>query len=205
METLNQDASVVKQIEINSWDDLNINPRLLRGIYSCGYEKPSPIQQKSIVHMLNKKDVLAQAQSGTGKTGAFSIAALQILNIKKLLTQVLILSPTRELTTQTGDVIKTLGTFMPGLIVQTLFGGYSQEKTNSFLNKNIPHIICGCPGRVFDMIAKDKISTSSIKLIILDEADELLSYSFKDQVYNIFQYLNNNFMEIYDIWVVQMF
>jgi len=192
MESLNQDTNVAEEYEINSWDELNINCNLLRGIYSSGFEKPSPIQRKSIVHILNGKDIIAQAQSGTGKTGAFSIAALQILNIKKLLTQVLILSPTRELTTQTGDVIKTLGTFMPGLIVQTLFGGYSQEKTNSFLNKNIPHIICGCPGRVFDMIAKDKISTSSIKLIILDEADELLSYSFKDQVYNIFQYLNND-------------
>jgi superfamily II DNA/RNA helicase len=81
---------------------------------------------------------------------------------------------------------------MTGLRIQTLFGGSLQEETNSFLNKNIPHIICGCPGRVHEMINKDKISTKSIKLVVLDEADELLSFSFKEQVYNIFQYFNND-------------
>jgi translation initiation factor 4A len=81
---------------------------------------------------------------------------------------------------------------MDGLRVQTLYGGLKLEETSSFLNRNTPHVICGCPGRVFDMMRRDKISIKSIKLLILDEADEMLSSGFKDQVYNIFQYLNND-------------
>jgi superfamily II DNA/RNA helicase len=192
MESLNNTANKAEHHEINSWDDLDLHPDLLRGIYSMGFENISPIQKKAVIHMLNYKDVIAQAQSGTGKTAAFSVATLQLVDIKKSATQVLILSPTRELTTQTSDVIKKLSCFMTGLRIQTLFGGSLQEETNSFLNKNVPHIICGCPGRVYEMISKDKISAKSIKLVVLDEADELLSFSFKEQVYNIFQYFNND-------------
>ena len=102
------------------------------------------------------------------------------------------MSPTRELTSQTGDVIKSLSCFMEKLRVETSFGGVLKEETNSFSNKNIPHIICGCPGRVYEMLRRDKISARFIKLIILDEADEMLSNSFKEQIYNILQYLNDD-------------
>jgi len=196
METLSQDLSqqevITDEYEIETWDQLDIDPQLLRGIYSYGFEKPSPIQKKSIHHIFNGKDIVAQAQSGTGKTAAFSIGALQRVNVKNNNTQVLILSPTRELTTQTSDVIKSLGCYMEKLRIETSFGGILKEETNSFLNRNIPHIICGCPGRVYEMLRRDKISARCIKLIILDEADEMLSNSFKEQVYNILQYLNND-------------
>lgn len=177
---------------INSWDELEIEPKILRGIFAYGFEKPSPIQQRAIKPVIQGRDVIAQAQSGTGKTATFTIGALQRVNIADSFTQVLILSPTRELSTQTANVISNLGSFMDGLKIQTLFGGSAVEENSSFSSRNIPHIICGCPGRVNDMMRRDRINTKSIKLIILDEADEMLSSGFKEQVYNIFQYLNSD-------------
>jgi superfamily II DNA/RNA helicase len=178
--------------EIKSWDELNICPKLLRGIFAYGFEKPSPIQQKAISHIIKGKDVVAQAQSGTGKTATFTIGALANVDISNNSTQVLVLSPTKELTLQTAKVFGSLGGMMEGLKIQCLYGGSVVEEGSSFSNKNVPHVICGCPGRVYDMMRRDKISSKKIKTIILDEADEMLSSGFKDQVYNIFQYLKND-------------
>jgi translation initiation factor 4A len=178
--------------EIQGWDDLEINPNLLRGIFAYGFEKPSPIQQRAIKPLILKKDIVAQAQSGTGKTGTFTIGALSNVDVTNNSTQVLVLSPTKELASQTAKVFESIGCMMDGLRVQTLFGGSLVEDSSSFSNKNSPHIICGCPGRVHDMMRRDKISSKKIKLIILDEADEMLSSGFKEQVYNIFQYLSSD-------------
>jgi translation initiation factor 4A len=178
--------------EIQSWDDLNLNPKILRGIFAYGFEKPSPIQQKAIKPLIMGKDIIAQAQSGTGKTATFTIGALANVDVTNNVTQVLVLSPTRELTTQTAKVFSSLGEMMDGLRVQVLFGGSSVEEHSSFSNKNVPHVICGCTGRVYDMLRRDKITLKTLKLVILDEADEMLSSGFKEQVYNIFQYFNNN-------------
>lgn len=173
--------------EITDWEQLNLDPRLLRGIFSYGFERPSPIQSKAIKPLIEGKDLIAQAQSGTGKTGAFAIGAIQKVDFKDDTTQVLILSPTRELSTQSAKVVSSIGAFIPELSVKTFFGGSSMENSIS-----VPHIICGCPGRVYDMMKREKILCEKIKLIIFDEADEMLSSGFKDQVYNIFQYLNND-------------
>jgi superfamily II DNA/RNA helicase len=175
---------------INNWDELELKPNILRGIFGYGFEKPSPIQQRAIKPIIEGKDIIAQAQSGTGKTATFAIGALERVDVNEQSTQVLILSPTRELSTQTAKVITEIGSFMNGLKIQTLFGGASIEEVSIFSSKNIPHIICGCPGRVYDMMRRERISSKTIKLIILDEADEMLSEGFKEQVYNIFQYLN---------------
>jgi len=190
-ETNIEDETAVFVPEIKTWDELNLEPNLLRGIFGYGFENPSPIQSKAIKPIIEGKDVIAQAQSGTGKTATFTIGALQRVNISELTTQVLILSPTRELSSQTAKVVSNLSSFMTGLKIKTVFGGSPQEEGSSFSNKNVSHIICGCPGRVFDMLRRDKLNSTSIKLIILDEADEMLSEGFKDQVYNIFQYLNS--------------
>jgi translation initiation factor 4A len=178
--------------EIQNWDELEISPNLLRGIYAYGFEKPSPIQQKAIKPLILKKDIVAQAQSGTGKTATFTIGALANVNVTDNNTQVLVLSPTKELTIQTAKVFENLGSMMEGLRVKTIYGGSVIEETSSFSNKNVPHIICGCPGRVFDMMRRDKISSKTIQLVILDEADEMLSAGFKEQVYNIFQYFRTD-------------
>lgn len=182
--------------EIKSWDELDLNPKLLRGIFAYGFEKPSPIQQIAIKPIILRKDVVAQAQSGTGKTATFTIGALSNVDTTNNYTQVLVLSPTKELTLQTSKVFESLGCMIDGLKVQTLYGGSIIEEGSNFSNKNIPHIICGCPGRVYDMMRRDKITSTKIKTIILDEADEMLSSGFKEQVYNIFQYLNNDIQVI---------
>jgi translation initiation factor 4A len=178
--------------EINTWDELDLNPKLLRGIFAYGFEKPSPIQQKAIKPIILGKDVVAQAQSGTGKTATFTIGALANVDVTNNNTQVLVLSPTKELTIQTAKVFENLGSMMEGLRIQRLYGGSPIEEGSCFSNKNVPHVICGCPGRVHDMMRRDRISSKKIKIVILDEADEMLSSGFKDQVYNIFQYFSND-------------
>ncbi len=177
--------------KINSWDELEINPKLLRGIYAYGFEKPSPIQQQAIKPLILGKDIVVQAQSGTGKTATFTIGALSNVDVSDNNTQVLVLSPTKELTIQTAKVFESLGGMIEGLRVQALYGGSVVEEGSTFSNKKTPHVICGCPGRVFDMMRRNRISSKKIKLVILDEADEMLSSGFKEQVYNIFQYFSS--------------
>jgi len=178
--------------EIATWDELNLSNDLLRGIYAKGFEKPSHIQQKAIKPIIDGKDVIAQAQSGKGKTATFIIGSLANIDTSKNKSQILVLSPTRELTTQTSDIFKEIGQMITGLRIQTLFAGSSVDEISVFSDKKTPHIICGCPGRVFDMIRRGKINAKELKIVILDEADEMLSSCFKDQVYNIFQHFNNN-------------
>ncbi|MFY7731189.1 MAG: DEAD/DEAH box helicase [Flavobacterium sp.] len=176
---------------IQSWDELELEPKILRGIFAYGFEKPSPIQQRAIKPVMEGRDIIAQAQSGTGKTATFTIGALHRVNLAEHTTQVLILSPTRELSTQTAKVVSSIGSFMDGLKIQTAIGGSALEDGSvGFTNKNAPHIVCGCPGRVYDMMRRDRIHSKTIKLLILDEADEMLSDGFKEQVYNIFQHLH---------------
>ena len=189
---LQNEESNESSYEIKNLDDLDLNVNLLRSIYAYGFEKPSSIQEKAIKPIIEGKDVVAQAQSGTGKTATFVIGALANIDLTDNNTQVLALSPTKELTIQTAKVFEGLGSMMDSLKIQKLYGGSIVEEKSSFLQKNSPHVICGCPGRVYDMMRRDKISCKKIKMIILDEADEMLSSGFKEQVYNIFQYLNAN-------------
>lgn len=173
----------------NSWDDLNLEPSLLRGIYAHGFEKPSPIQSKAIYPILQGNDLIAQAQSGTGKTGSFTIGALSKINVNDKFTQVIIMVPTHELAYQITAVITSLSGMMDGVCVQTIVGGSSIDRDIQTMSQNIPHIIVGCPGRICDMIRRRHIDTNKLKLVILDEADEMLSTGFKDQMYHFFGYI----------------
>lgn len=188
MEEENFDSSYC----ITSWDDLDMDSDILRGIYSYGFEKPSPIQCKAITPMILGKDIIAQAQSGTGKTAAFTIGALSRVELDKNECQVIVLSPTRELSSQTAKVIGSIGSVMKGLRVLNLVGGTSIDDDASTLKNNVPHIITGCPGRIYDMMRRNNIASKTVKLVVLDEADEMLSSGFKEQVYNIFQNFSNN-------------
>jgi translation initiation factor 4A len=178
--------------EINNWECLDLNTNLLRGIYSYGFEKPSPIQQKAIKPILDGNDVIAQSQSGTGKTGCFVIASLQNIDIALQETQIIIMAPTRELSIQIKNVISEISNYMKELKIYLLIGGQSTDTDISNFRYERPHIIVGCPGRIHEMIRRKCLDTKHIKLIILDEADEMLSQGFKEQVYNIFQFLSNN-------------
>jgi len=176
--------------KIQNWEDFNIKPEILRGIFSCGYEKPSPIQQKAIKPILDGNDVLGQAQSGTGKTATFTIGILNRVDVSVKTTQAIIIAPTHELVNQISKVVQQLGSMMKGLCVKTLYGGTSVSEDAQDLRANVPHIIVGCSGRIFDMIKRKNINMENIQMFALDEADEMLSNGFKDQIYNIFQFLN---------------
>ena len=178
--------------KINAWDDFELKDDLLRGIYAYGFENPSEIQKKAILPILSKRDTIAQAQSGTGKTGAFSISTLQRIDVTKKELQGLIIAPTHELAKQISMVIGSIGNSMEGLNIKTMIGGTSVQQDIADMNENPPHIIVGCAGRIYDMIRRKNINVNTVKLFVLDEADEMLSGAFKDQIYNIFQYFNSN-------------
>ena len=188
----NIDVSNIDTSNIKNWDDLDLNNEILRGIYSHGFERPSDIQQKAILPIINKRDVIAQAQSGTGKTGSFSISALQRVDFSSNDCQVLIVAPTRELVLQIFSVILNIGTFIDNLKVKTLIGGTSVSDDIQELKNKPPQIVVGTPGRIFDMIKRRKLDLSTVKLFMLDEADEMLSIGFKDQIHTIFQYFNES-------------
>tara|TARA_B110000967_G_C18896269_1_gene570880 strand:- start:2680 stop:3831 length:1152 start_codon:yes stop_codon:yes gene_type:complete len=176
--------------EIASWNDLNIKENLLRGIFSYGFETPSPIQKRGIKPIIEKNDVIAQAQSGTGKTGTFTISTIEIVDETVMETQALIMAPTRELAIQIIGVLDKMSTFVEGFKSKLLIGGTPMDKDIVDVEKK-PHVVVGTPGRVHDMLRRRKINTKFIKLLIIDEADEMLSSGFKEQVYNIFNFLSN--------------
>jgi translation initiation factor 4A len=178
--------------EIKSWDEFDFNGdkmELLRGIYSYGFEQPSPIQKKAIKPLMEGRDIIAQAQSGTGKTGCFTVGTLFRIDHSKNSVQAVILAPTRELSRQILSVIEGISSTMEGVRCQLLVGGTSTETDKEKLNADKPQVIIGCPGRIHDMMRRKYLDTKNIKLVVLDEADEMLSSGFKEQVYNIFQFL----------------
>jgi len=177
-----------------NFDDMNLKEELLRGIYAYGFEKPSAIQQRAIVPCIKGMDVIAQAQSGTGKTATFSIAILQKIDTGLRECQALILAPTRELAQQIQKVVMSLGDYM-GAQCHACIGGTSVREDMRKLDVG-QHIVVGTPGRVFDMISRKVLRPNDIKQFVLDEADEMLSRGFKDQIYDVFRHLNQEIQVI---------
>eukprot|EP01083_Nonionella_stella_P136632 415869_1 len=172
---------------VESFDHMNLREDLLRGIYAYGFEKPSAIQQRGIIPVIQKRDTIAQAQSGTGKTATFSIAALQRLDLNEPQCQVLVLAPTRELAQQIHKVMKSLGTYLE-VTTRACVGGTAVREDIQQLANGV-QIVVGTPGRVNDMISRGALRLKALKLFCLDEADEMLSRGFKEQIYDCFQYL----------------
>ncbi|KAG0201981.1 translation initiation factor eIF4A, partial [Mortierella sp. GBA30] len=172
---------------VDNFDNMNLSPELLRGIYAYGFERPSTIQQRAILPVIKGRDVIAQAQSGTGKTATFSISALQKLDVTNPQCQALILAPTRELAQQIQKVVIALGDFMK-VACHACIGGTNVREDMKILETGA-QVVVGTPGRVFDMINRGALKTDSMKMFILDEADEMLSRGFKDQIYDVFQRL----------------
>ena len=154
-------------------------------VYS--FERPSAIQQRAIVPVVKGHDVIAQAQSGTGKTATFSISILQKLDMSVKGTQALILAPTRELAQQIQKVVVALGDYM-SIECHACVGGTNVREDMAKLQEGV-HVVVGTPGRVYDMINRRALRTDNIKIFCLDEADEMLSRGFKDQIYEVFQLL----------------
>eukprot|EP01034_Spumella_vulgaris_P024927 gene24927-31323_t len=186
---------VVEDSEISTnWDEvtttfdaMDLKEDLLRGIYAYGFEKPSAIQQRAIKPTLMGRDVIAQAQSGTGKTATFAIGILQSLDINIKYCQALVLAPTRELAQQIVKVIQSLGDFM-NIKIHACVGGTAVRDDIRTLQDGV-HVVVGTPGRVYDMINRRALLLDDVKLFVLDEADEMLSRGFKDQIYDVFKFM----------------
>lgn len=176
--------------EIHSFEDMGLEENLLRGIYSSGWEKPTPIQSKAIVPASSGRDIIIHAQSGTGKTGTFVTSVLTQIDPSKNEIQGLILSPVRELALQTEEVVKTLGQFM-GIKCHASVGGRSGREDMMALRNN-PHVVTGTPGRVLGNLNRGIMRSDSIKMIVLDETDVLLEKGFEEQMRGIFQQLPGN-------------
>jgi len=175
---------------VDNFDNMSLQENLLRGIYAYGFEKPSSIQQRAIVPLTKARDVLAQAQSGTGKTATFSIGILQQVDVGLMECQGLILAPTRELAQQIQRVVLALGDYL-GVRCHACIGGTRVRDDINKLQAGV-HIVVGTPGRVYDMLSRRVLRPDHIKVFVLDEADEMLSRGFKDQIYDIFQSLPSN-------------
>ncbi|KAK9093619.1 hypothetical protein Syun_028530 [Stephania yunnanensis] len=172
---------------ICTFDEMGIRDDLLRGIYAYGFEKPSAIQQRAVLPIIKGRDVIAQAQSGTGKTSMIALTVCQMVDTSSREVQALILSPTRELAAQTEKVILAIGDFI-NIQAHACIGGKSVGEDIRKLEYGV-HVVSGTPGRVCDMIKRRTLRTRAIKLLVLDESDEMLSRGFKDQIYDVYRYL----------------
>ncbi|XP_062025032.1 eukaryotic initiation factor 4A-10-like [Rosa rugosa] len=173
-----------------SFDSMGLQENLLRGLYAYGFEKPSAIQQRGIVPFCRGLDVIQQAQSGTGKTATFCSGILQNIDYDLYQCQALALVPTRELARQIEKVMRALGDYLR-VKVHACVGGTSVREDQRILQAGV-HVVIGTPGRVLDMLKRQYLRSDCIKMFVLDEADEMLSLGFKDQIYDIFQQLPSN-------------
>lgn len=166
--------------------DLNLSEPLLRVLKELGYEAPSPIQAATIPLLLDNKDVLGQAQTGTGKTAAFALPILSRIDIKQTTPQALVLAPTRELAIQVAEAFQRYASHIPGFHVLPIYGGQSYVSQLSALRRGV-HVVVGTPGRVIDHLEKGSLDLSKVKTMVLDEADEMLRMGFIDDVEKILQ------------------
>jgi translation initiation factor 4A len=172
----------------DSFDDMQLDAELVRGIYSYGFEQPSRIQQLAIVPMKGHNDILAQSQSGTGKTGAFTIGALSLVTPTIKAPQVLVICPTRELSQQIEVVARSIGYYM-NLKVLSVTGG-NPIRNDIYALKSGAQFVVGTPGRIYDLIGRKELHLEHINYVILDEADQMLESLFLEQITCI---LNSNF------------
>lgn len=170
-----------------TFDDMDLKEDILRGIYSYGFEVPSSIQQRAIKPLIEGKDMIAQSQSGTGKTATFTIGCLERVDIKVMKPQIIVLAPNRELAMQIFNVFESINEYY-GVKGGLIMGGTNLKDNFRLLDEGLQYIV-GTPGRVFDMLKRYAIVTDKIKTFVLDEADEMLSRGFKEQIYEIFQFI----------------
>lgn len=179
-----EDVTATKGLE---FEDMFLRRELLMGIFEAGFEKPSPIQEEAIPIALTKRDVLARAKNGTGKTAAFVIPSLQQIDVTKNKVQALLLVPTRELALQTSQVCKNLGKHM-GLQVMVTTGG-TTLKDDILRLSEIVHVLVGTPGRILDLAGKNVADLSECPVFVMDEADKLLSPEFAPVMEQLLSYL----------------
>jgi ATP-dependent RNA helicase len=181
-------SSAVKQVQ--TFEAMGLSENLLRGIYAYGFEKPSAIQQRAILPIIQGRDVIAQSQSGTGKTAVFCISILQIVDISTASLQAIVLSPTRELAEQTNKVMSNLADYT-NVKCHCCIGGKSVSEDIKKIEQGL-HVVSGTPGRIYDMIQRNILRPNHLKILVIDEADEMLGKGFREQIYDIYRYLPND-------------
>jgi len=166
--------------------DLDLSAPVLKALKDVGYETPSPIQAATIPLLLTNRDVLGQAQTGTGKTAAFALPILSRIDIKQATPQALVLAPTRELAIQVAEAFQSYAAHIKGFHVLPIYGGQSYGPQLSALRRGV-HVVVATPGRVIDHIEKGSLDLSQLKTLVLDEADEMMRMGFIDDVEHILQ------------------
>ncbi len=166
---------------IQSFDDLGLAQPILAALKEIGYETPSPIQAQTIPHLLNGEDVIGQAQTGTGKTAAFSLPLLSRIDLSRAEPQLLILAPTRELAIQVAEACQSYSSKLKGFHVAPIYGGQSYDQQIRQLKRGV-HVVVGTPGRVMDHMRRGTLKLGSLQALVLDEADEMLRMGFIDDV-----------------------
>ncbi|OGT30210.1 MAG: DEAD/DEAH box helicase [Gammaproteobacteria bacterium RIFCSPHIGHO2_12_FULL_35_23] len=164
-----------------SFLQLGVASNLLATLTELGYEKPTPIQMQSIPALLSGHDIIAQAQTGTGKTAAFALAILTQLDLNKLKPQALILTPTRELAIQVAEAFQSYAKHLPNFHVIPIYGGQSYTIQLKALKRGA-QVVIGTPGRIMDHLRRKTLITSALKTLVIDEADEMLKMGFIDDV-----------------------
>ena len=206
--------------KVSSFEDLNLELPIMRGIFSHGFETPSPIQQVAVRPMMSGYDIIAQAQSGLGKTATFCIGALTRINMDDNFTQIVILSHTREMASQIWAVMTSLNKYLAARVnlctpavshsqnINELLGVPPRREVDSWGKRDkvsateeaqsaskpdsplIPQVVIGTPGRILDMIKQNALKVDRLKVLVLDEADELLGDGFQEQIRTIISYMN---------------
>src|SRR6478609_2334579 len=161
--------------------DLGLPPAVMAAVEAVGYESPSPIQAATIPALLKGRDVLGQAQTGTGKTAAFALPVLADIDLTQTKPQALVLAPTRELAIQVAEAFQKYAAKLPGFHVLPIYGGQSYQPQLSALRRGV-HVVVGTPGRVIDHLERGSLDLSNLKSLVLDEADEMLRMGFIDDV-----------------------
>ena len=170
-----------EETQITSFDAFGLNSKLLKTVVELGYESPSPIQSASIPPLLEGRDILGQAQTGSGKTAAFALPLLSNLNLKQRSPQILVLAPTRELAIQVSEAFQKYAGKLNGFHVVPIYGGQDYRVQFRALDRGV-HVVVGTPGRVMDHMRKGSINLDNLQCLVLDEADEMLRMGFIDDV-----------------------
>lgn len=168
-------------IEITAFDQLPLSDAILRAVRDVGYETPSPIQARSIPHLLEGRDLLGLAQTGTGKTAAFALPALSRIDASSNETQVLVLCPTRELAIQVAEACQSYAKYIPNFHVLPIYGGQDMRGQLRGLQRGA-QVVVGTPGRVMDHLRRGSLKLDSLQTVVLDEADEMLRMGFVDDI-----------------------
>ncbi|MEA1890207.1 MAG: DEAD/DEAH box helicase [Pseudomonadota bacterium] len=175
-------SSSEQSTEISAdFKSLGLSSNLMKALNDIGYESPSPIQQECIPHLLDGHDIIGQAQTGTGKTAAFALPLLDLIDLKKAHPQMLVLAPTRELAIQVAEAIQSYAHYLKGFHVLPIYGGQAYNLQLRPLKRGV-HVVVGTPGRVMDHIKRGTLKLNNLKALVLDEADEMLRMGFIDDV-----------------------